>query len=113
MPGLAGDRLLALLACSLRVALLQSGKVKRGLFAPYGCVSRVNNLEESCVRTSLNFLSGLVLYGMRYVHCVKIWTAERRSLGPRSRLELPSGDGLSLAKILSTPKMARFSSVTA
>jgi hypothetical protein len=56
-------------------------------------VSRVNNLEESCVRTSLNFLSGLVLYGMRYVHCVKIWTAERRSLGPRSRLELPSGDG--------------------
>jgi hypothetical protein len=62
-------------------------------------VSRVNNLEESCVRTSLNFLSGLVLYGIRYVHCVKIWTAERRSLGPRSRLELPSGDELSFAKI--------------
>jgi hypothetical protein len=40
-------------------------------------------------------LSGLVLYGMRHVHCVKIGTVERRSLGPCSRPELSSGDSYS------------------
>jgi hypothetical protein len=52
-----------------------------------------DNLEESGVRPSLNFLSGLVLYRMRDVHRVKIRTIECRRLGPRSRLELASGDG--------------------
>ena len=52
-----------------------------------------DNLEENSVRASGNFLSGLVLYGMRYVHSVKIGAVERRSLGPGSGLELPRGDG--------------------
>ena len=52
-----------------------------------------DNLEQSSIRPSLNLMLGLVLYGMRDVHRIKIWAVERRGLGPRSRLELPSGDG--------------------
>ena len=52
-----------------------------------------DNLEESSVRPSLNFLSALVLYGMRYLHCVKIRTIKCSRLGARGRLQLASGDG--------------------
>lgn len=49
-----------------------------------------DNLYHRRVRSIHNFLSGLVLYGMRYVYRIKVWTVERRGLGPCSRLELRS-----------------------
>ena len=52
-----------------------------------------NNLLDNSVRSSFNFLSGLVLDWMRYVHRVEIRTVESRGLGTCGRLELASGDG--------------------
>jgi hypothetical protein len=73
-----------------------------------------DDLEENTVRPSLNLLSGLVLYRVWYVDCIEIGTVERRSLGPRSRLELPSGDGycgyspiLQIYRVVQTARCAR------
>ena len=82
------------------VTVIRARRLARGFFSDVRSTSpesrpgqTTDNLEENSIRPNLNFLSGLVLYGMRYVDRVKIGTVERRSLGPCSRLELRGGDG--------------------
>jgi hypothetical protein len=82
------------------IRLSEQERLARGFFSDVRSTSpesrpgqTTDNLEENSIRPNLNFLSGLVLYGMRYVDRVKIGTVERRSLGPCSRLELRGGDG--------------------
>ena len=82
------------------IKLAEQERLARGFFSDVRSTSpesrpgqTTDNLEENSIRPNFNFLSGLVLYGMRYVDRVKIGTVERRSLGPCSRLELRGGNG--------------------
>jgi hypothetical protein len=60
--------------------LAKSARLFPELRLPEPC----DNLEKNSVRPSLNLLSSLVLYGMRYVHCVKSGRLSAETCGKRA-----------------------------